>query len=131
MKIFAENTLDDFFLTRAEETIVDENAGELIPDRLVQERSGHGRVDPAAQAEHDFLIADLFPDACASLFDEGTHCPVHRAVTDVIDKILQNLLPARRVRDFGMELQPVKLALWILHRCEVGALRSPGCAKSP
>src|SRR6266487_5259593 len=130
MKIFAENALDDFFLARTQQTVVHENAGELIADRLVQESGGHGRIHAAAQTEHDFLISDLFADACASLFDEGAHCPVHRAVADVIDEILQNLLPSRRVCDFGMKLQPVKLALWVLHRREVGALRSPRSAKS-
>ena len=38
MKIFAEHALDNFFFARAQETIVHENAGELIPDRLVEQR---------------------------------------------------------------------------------------------
>ena len=129
MKIFAENALDNFFFARAQQSIVHEDAGKLVPDRLVQERSGHGRIDAAAQTEHDFLIADLLPDARARFFDERAHRPVHRASADVIDEILQNLLPPWRVRDFGMKLEPVKLALGILHRCEIGALCPPGGAK--
>src|SRR5438067_2065908 len=104
MKVFAKNALHDFFLARAQQTIVHENAGKLVPDRPVQKRRGNGGIDPAAQTEHDFLIADLFPYASASLFDERTHCPIHRAVADVINEILQNLFPARSMSDFGVKL---------------------------
>ena len=38
VKILAENALHHFFLARAEQAVVDENAGELVADRLVQER---------------------------------------------------------------------------------------------
>src|SRR5260370_7434283 len=100
----------------------------LVP--RVQKRGLTGETPPPAQTEHHFLIADLFPDAGTSLFDERTHRPVHRAVADVINEILQNLFSARRVRDFGVKLQPVKLALWIFHRGEVGALPSPATPKS-
>ena len=35
VKIFAEDALHDFFLARAEQSVVDENTGELIADGLV------------------------------------------------------------------------------------------------
>jgi hypothetical protein len=41
VEILAENALHDLFLARAEQSIVHENAGELIADRLVQKRSRH------------------------------------------------------------------------------------------
>ena len=48
VKIFAENALDDFFLARTEQSIIHENAGKLVANGFMQERSGHGRIDPAA-----------------------------------------------------------------------------------
>src|SRR4030095_1805355 len=44
VKILAENPLYHFFFSRAEQTVIDKNARELIADRLVQERSGHCRI---------------------------------------------------------------------------------------
>jgi len=76
------------------------------------------------------LIADLFPDARASFFNEGAHCPVHRAMADVKQKILKNLPATRRVCDFGMKLQSVQLPLWIFHRGEIAAFGGPCDAKA-
>src|SRR6266496_3785331 len=88
VKIFAENALHDFFFTRAQQSVIHENTGKLVADCFVQQRSGHGRINPAAQTEHDLLIANLLPNARTSLFDKRAHSPIHRAVADVIDKIL-------------------------------------------
>ena len=38
VKIFAENTLHDFFFARAQQSIVHENTGKLVADCFVQER---------------------------------------------------------------------------------------------
>ena len=65
------------------------------------------------------MIADLLANARASLLDERAHRPIHRAMADVIDEVLQNLFAARRVRDFGMKLQAVKFALRIFDRGKV------------
>ena len=126
MKIFAENALHHFFLVRAQQTVVDENAGELIADRLVQKRRHDRRIDAAAQAEHDFLVAHLLPDARAGFLDERAHRPIHRAVADVKDEVLEDLLAARRVRDFGMKLQSVEFSLRIFDR---GERRNFRCAR--
>src|SRR5206468_12458213 len=71
MGILAENTLHDFFLARAKQPIVYKNACELVTDGFVQQRSRYCRIDAAAQAEHDLLIAHLLANAGASLFDKG------------------------------------------------------------
>ena len=63
VEILAEDALHHFCLTRAQQAVVDEDAGELVADRLVQQRGRDGRIDAAAQAEHDLLIADLLADA--------------------------------------------------------------------
>ena len=42
MEIFAENALHDFFLARAQQTIVHKDTCKLVADRLVQKRRGNG-----------------------------------------------------------------------------------------
>ncbi len=41
-EIFAKNALHHFFLARTEQPVVDEDAGELVADGLVQKRGGDG-----------------------------------------------------------------------------------------
>src|SRR4030095_2845542 len=51
-------------------------------------------------------------------------------MADVINEVLQNLFSARRVRDFGMELQPVKFSLSIFDRGKVRAFSPTGGQKT-
>ena len=44
---------------QAQEPMVDEDAGELLADRAVDERGGHRGIDAAREAEDDFLATDL------------------------------------------------------------------------
>ena len=81
------------------------------PMALCRSAAVDRRIDAAAQPEHDFLVADLSPDARASFFDERAHRPIHGAMADVKDKILQDLFAARRVGDFGMKLQADKVCV--------------------
>src|SRR5207248_3846933 len=118
MKIFAENALDDFFLARAQQTVIDEDTGKLVANRLVQKRSYDRGATPATKAENYFVVADLGADSFAGILDERTHRPIHRAMADVIDKVLQNLATPRGMRDFGMKLQAVESPLRIFYRRE-------------
>ena len=51
-------------------------------------------------------------------------------MTDVIDKVLQNLFAARRVRNLGMKLQRVQLSLRIFDCGKLGILRARGSAET-
>ena len=130
VKIFRENALHHFCLTRAQQAVVHKDAGELVADRLVQQCGHDGRVHPAAQPEHNLLVAHLPPHALARFLDERPHRPVHRAATDVEDKILQDLFPARGVRHFRMKLEAVKFSVGIFDRGESGILGMRGGAES-
>jgi len=88
----------------AKQTVVDEHASELIPDRAVHQRRGDGRVDSARQGADDTAGADLGADAVGRLGDKGPRGPRRSAVTDAEKEIAQHLAPARRVRDLGVEL---------------------------
>ena len=47
MKIFAEHALNNFFFARAQETIVHENAGELVADCFMEQCGCDRRIDAA------------------------------------------------------------------------------------
>jgi prepilin-type N-terminal cleavage/methylation domain-containing protein len=68
-------------------------------------------------------FAHLLPHALAGLIDEGTHRPIHRAVADAEEEILNDLLPAGRMRNLGMKSQREELALAVFDRGKGGILR--------
>ena len=130
LKIFAENALHHFFFTRAQQTVVNKNAGKLVADGLVQKRRDNRRIDSTAQTQHHFFFADLLPDARARFFNERPHRPIHGAVADMKDEVLQDLFASRRVRDFRMKLQPVKFSRGIFDRGKLRIFRARDGAKA-
>ncbi len=62
--------------------MVDEDAGELVADRLVDEQRGDGRVDAAGEPADDALVADLGADPLDLLLDHGGRRPGRRRVGD-------------------------------------------------
>ena len=59
VKVVAEDALHGLGFVGAEEAVVDEDAGELVADGLVQKRGGDAGIDAAAEAEDDVIVADL------------------------------------------------------------------------
>ena len=51
-------------------------------------------------------------------------------MANLIDKVLQDLFASRRVRNFGMKLEAVKFALWVLYGGEVATFRCADDAKT-
>ncbi len=58
------------------QAVVDEDAGELVADRLVDQHRGDRRIDAAGKAADDAALADLGADRRARLGAEGGHRPV-------------------------------------------------------
>ena len=103
-----------FVLTQ--ETVVDEHAGQLIADGLVHEQRRDGRVDAAGEGAQHALGADLGPNALSLLLDDCGRRPRRRRPGSVVKEVLQDVLPVRRVHDFGMELHAVEGARGRLER---------------
>src|SRR4029077_6307126 len=70
VKVFAENPLNDFFLARTQQTVVDEDTGKLVANRLMQQRSYNRGVDPATKTENYFVVADLRTHSFAGVVNE-------------------------------------------------------------
>ena len=96
-----------------QQAVVDEHAGELIADRLVDQHRGDGEIDAAREAADHPALADLRADFLDRLVLEGAHGPVAGRAGDLAHEIAQQRRALRRVHDFEMELGGVELALLV------------------
>jgi hypothetical protein len=76
----------------------------------VQQRGGDGGIDAAGQAADHLGLADLVAHGGDGLLDEVPHRPGARALADLVEEVLEELLAAGRVSDFGVELHAVERA---------------------
>lgn len=65
-----EHLLHLLELALAQKPVIDEDADEVVADRLVDERGAHRAVHAAREPEQHFLVADLSTDGVNLLFDE-------------------------------------------------------------
>src|SRR5438067_2421731 len=118
----AEEPHDLLRLACAHEAVIDEDAGELLADRLVDQNRSNSAVDAARKTADHPLEADLPLDAMDRLVAERRHRPVATAAADLDDEVAVELAAVRRMNDFGVELHRIKLALLIGDRREGGAV---------
>ena len=64
-----EHLLDLLTFVEAHIAVIDENAGELLADRLLEKNGADGAVDAAGHGEKHFLVADLSADRFDLFFD--------------------------------------------------------------
>lgn len=117
-------------LIQPQHAVIDEHAGELVADRLVDQHRGHGGVDAAGKAADHPALADLRPDLLDRLLAEGAHGPVAGEACDLADEIAQQLGAVGRVHHFGVEHQAVIFALLVLDHGERGVRRHAGNDKA-
>ena len=110
-----------FFL---QQPVVDEDAGQPLADRLVDQHGGDGGIDAARQAADDAAVADLRADRGDRLVLVGGHGPVGLDAGDVVHEIGKQPGAVRRVHDLGVEHEAVHLAGGIAEDREGRALRA-------
>ena len=69
--VVAEQVDDLSASSSAQQAVIDEDAGELVADRLVDQHGGHGRIDAAGEAADHLALADLGADLRDLLLAEG------------------------------------------------------------
>src|SRR5579871_383407 len=87
-------------LVFAQQAVIDEYAGQLIADGLVNQRRHAARIDTARNAAHNTGIADLGSDLLYRFVNEGSCRPQLMTSTDFYDKMTQKFLAKRCMRDF-------------------------------
>jgi hypothetical protein len=118
-----ENLAHDRRLARAQQAIVDKNAGQPAAEGLVQQGRRHARIHSAAQAQDDPFPAGLGLDFLHRLVGEMAHGPVPAAAADAVDEIGDDFAPARRVGHFRVKLQPVKIPGGVFNGGELRVVR--------
>ena len=109
--------------------MVDEDAGQLVADRLVDQHRRDRGIDAARQAADHPALADLVADLGDLGRAELGHRPVAGEAADVADEIGDQLAAVGGVDHLGMELDAVEAALLVGGRREgraVGRRRRRG-----
>ena len=88
--------------------MVDEHAGQLLADRLVDQHRRDRAVDPARQAADHLALADLLADVGDLGVAEAGHRPVAGAAAHVAHEIGEQLAAVGRVHDLGVEHQRIE-----------------------
>ena len=130
MEVAAEGLDDLLRLAFAQEPVVDEDAGELAADRLVYEQRRDRGVDAARERAEDALRADRSSDAGDLLLDDRGGRPCRRRGGHLVQEVLEDLLPVRRVHDLGMELHAVQPPFAILEGRDRRGRRRRGHARA-
>ena len=130
--VMAAEQVDDLLsLARPQQAGIDEDAGQLVADRLVQQRRRDRGIDPAGEAAHDVTPSDLTADLVDRLAAEQRHRPVAAAARHLVREVAQQLTALRRVDDLGMEQHAVKPALVIGNRRRSGAASLAATVRNP
>ena len=98
-------------LVLAQQAVVDENAGELIANRAMDERRSGRRVDATREAADHSAVADLGAHRRNLLVDNRGRRPALLEARDLAQEAVEDLGAIRRVDDLRMELDPVQAAL--------------------
>ncbi len=113
----AGERLDDLLgLVLPQQAVIDEDAGELVADGLVDEQRRNRRVDPARERAEDSFVPDSCTNETDLLLDDRCGRPGRRNGGHLVEEVLQDLLPVRRVHDLGVELHPVQPLGTVLER---------------
>ena len=123
VEVVAERLDDLLGLVLAQQAVVDEHAGELVADRLVDEQCRNRRVDAAREPADHALGADLRADPLDLLLDHRGRRPGRRRAGDVVEEALEHPLTLRRVHDLRVELDAVEPVLGVLERRDRRRLR--------
>src|SRR5690606_35881835 len=115
LEVTAERLFHLFGFPGPEETMIDEDAGQPVTHRLVDEGGRHRRVDSPRERTDDAVFADLGPDLLDLGLDDRVRRPGGTGATCLVEEMTQDLVAAWRVGHFGMELDAVETPLPILH----------------
>ena len=112
--VMPEQVDDGLGLVEPQQAVIDEHAGELVADRLVDQHGRDRGVDAAGEAADHPALADLRADLLDRLLAEGAHGPVAGEARDLAHEIAQQFRAVGRVHHLGVEHQPVIFALLVL-----------------
>jgi hypothetical protein len=105
--VAAEQADDLLRLAQPHQAVIDEDAGQLLADRLVDQHGGNRAVDPAGQAADHLAVTHLLADFGDLGLAELGHGPVAVRPQTWRTKFFSSLRAIGRVDHFGVELHGV------------------------
>ena len=119
-----EILLDLFGLPLTQESVVDEDTGQLRPDGPLHQRRGDGRVHTSGQRTKHPAVPHLGADVRDGLVDHVLGGPVGGQPRDVEQEVFQHLLTPLGVRNLRVPLHPRQFPHPALECCDRGARRA-------
>ena len=110
-----EDAHDVVALVQAQQAVVDEHAGELVADGLVQQRGDHGGIHATGKPQQHLALPHLRAHAGDGIIDDVAGVPGIAAAADLVHEAAVDALALLRVRDLRMELQRVEAAGLVGH----------------
>ena len=101
-----EQVDDGLGLVLAQQAVIDEHAGELVADRLMDQHGGDGGIDAAGQAADHLAFADLFADLLDRFLAERAHGPVAGAAAILRTKLRISFAPSGVCTTSGWNISP-------------------------
>ena len=86
----AKGLTDLLALVLAQQTMVNEHAGQLLANGLCQHSCADAGINAAGQGAEHLAVADLLAQCLDGVLDERIHLPVTSTVAYIIDEVMQN-----------------------------------------
>ena len=115
MQLADEHLHHQVALVLPQQAVIDEDAGQLVADRAMDQGGCDRGVHSSGQAEDDFLIANLAPDRLDRFCHVIAHDPVGARGADRQHEAFQDGAALPGVGDFRMELNGIKTARLVGH----------------
>jgi hypothetical protein len=129
--VVPEQVDDGLGFVEPQHAVVDEHAGELVADGLMDQHCGDCRVDAAGEAADHPALADLRADLFDRLLAEGAHGPVAGEARKPCGRKLRiSLAPSGVCTTSGWNIKPVIFALLVLDDGERRVGRDAGHRKA-
>ena len=125
-EVLREHLLDLLRLAVAKEPVVDKDAVEPRPYRLVEKDSRNGGVNAAGKPEDNLVVADLGFHLLHGVVYPRRELPVGVRTANVEYEVGDDMLAVLGMHDLGVELDPEEAAAFVAHG-RIRAVRRP-CA---
>ena len=93
---------------KTKQSVVYENAGQLIADRAMNQSRRNGRIDAAGKTENNFIFSNLMTNFFNGFLSEVAHDPVGSGLADLKNKGLKDFTALLGMRNFLFPRQPYR-----------------------
>src|SRR5690606_17682993 len=100
-------------LALTHQAVVDEDAGEALADRFMDQDSCNRRIDAARKRADYAAVTDLLADRFDRLLAVGLHGPVASKSSNAVNEVRKELRSVRRMDHLRVELDSIEAALFV------------------